>query len=213
MPFVLAAWQYGSSLRSDYQPGRSDIDILIAVTDSTRTPDLLDCAAAVRGSLPGAEVTLLKQQEITAGIHPGWSRHFFTNVARSGIRLYGPDFLADVPASSFGEARARLVQLCQRARLVVINATKSHESQFWLDKYQQWVPLCLMELLDLSGLREDRLRLAHQTFRVNFPQAGTEIDYPYPDLASLHAYLEVLLLWLSHHEHLFNRQPREGERP
>ncbi|MFJ9655566.1 hypothetical protein [Streptomyces microflavus] len=204
-PCVLAAWQYGSSLRDDYSPGHSDIDILLAVQDTTPTPVLLTCAEAMRTRLPEVEVTILKHCEIKEGLHPGWSRHFFINVARSGIHLYGPDLLAHLPHPSLAEARARLTQLCQRARLVVINSTKTHERAFWLNKYQQWVPLCLMELLDLNGMPEDRLRVAHQTFSTRFPQLGASIEYPYPDFAELHEYLEDLLVWLDDRHSLFER--------
>ncbi|MEW1635283.1 hypothetical protein AB0469_14510 [Streptomyces sp. NPDC093801] len=203
IPDVLAAWQYGSSLRDDYAPGRSDIDILVAVRDTIPTPVLLSCAQQMRTRLPEVEATILKHGEITAGLHPGWSRHFYTNVARAGVRLYGPDLLTHLPRPSLSEAVARLTHLCQRVRLVVINATKAHEEGFWLVKYQKWVPLCLMELLDLSGMPEDRLRMAHETFTRRFPDAGPAIDYPYPGLAEVHVYLEALLAWLRGHQALF----------
>ncbi len=195
---IHAAWQYGSSLRSDYQPDVSDIDILLIVGDDTSLDDYTYLAALVRRHLPTAEVTVLRKAEATAAIHPGWSRHFFINVSRSGVLLCGPDLLAAAAALplSLDEAYQRLVQLTQRARLVCINPSKSTEARFWLTKYQHWIPLCLMELLELAGAPEERLQNAHASFLQRFPTLRTDLTFPYPSLRPLTAFLEQLVRWI-----------------
>jgi predicted nucleotidyltransferase len=84
---IVAAWHYGSSLRSDYLAGASDIDILLVVTEDTTLDDHVELANEVRSRLGGAESTVLRLSEVNAAIHPGWSRHFFVNVSRCGVRL------------------------------------------------------------------------------------------------------------------------------
>lgn len=195
---IVAAWLYGSYVRSDYSLDTSDTDVLLVVADGTTPADYDAVACLLRAYIPEVEATILRLSEVTAGIHPGWSRHFFYNVSRSGIRLYGPDCLAAARQQplSFDDAYQRLLRLCQRARLVVINPSKSSEAAFWLAKYQRWIPLCLMELLDLAGIREDRLRHAHETFSARFRYVGFHITYPYPSFRDLWMYLEQLVRWL-----------------
>lgn len=205
-PQVLAAWQYGSSLRSDYRPGTSDIDILLIVTDDLDLDATVRLCDDVRARVPEAEVTVLRHAEVTAAIHPGWSRHFFINVSRSGRRLHGPDVLAGVVALplSLDEAYQRLVQLTQRARLVCLNPSKSAEEAFWLGKYQHWIPLCLMELLELAGAPEDRLQQAHTTFLSRFPSVAASTAFPYHNLRDVTEFLEHLVRWVPEHAQHFD---------
>lgn len=200
---IVAAWQYGSSLRTDFAPGRSDIDILVAVTDTVSATDFREISDAVRRFITTAETTLLRVWEVGARIHPGWSSHYFNNVAKSGVHLYGPDLLSNASAPTFEEALRRLVQLCQRVRLVIANPTKEHEADFWLTKYQHWIPLSLMEFLDLHGVPEYRLHEAHATFSSRFPDAAPPVQYPYASLSEVHAFLEGLLPWLARNWSLF----------
>ncbi|MBJ7353963.1 MAG: hypothetical protein JHC98_03985 [Thermoleophilaceae bacterium] len=208
---VLAAWQYGSSLRADFRPGRSDVDILLVVRNGADPAQFPALVAALRMNIPEVEATILKEEEIRDGHHPGWSRHFFRNVKRTGVHLFGPDLLNDVPATSFEEARRRIVQLAQRARLVVSNANKVDESAFWLSKYQQWIPLCLLELLDLAGFPHEQLRRAHSDFVAHFPMASSPVAYPYPSLEAAHAFLEDLASWLASNSEQFLNNPSPGE--
>lgn len=197
-PCIVSSYLYGSSLRTDFRVGESDIDILVVMTDGVDTGSFVRIPTAIRKQIPNAEVTMLRLAEIKAGIHPGWSRHFFRNVAHSGIRLQGPDCLAVIAAEplKLDEAYHRLVQLCQRARIVVSNPSKAHEASFWLQKYQHWIPLCLMELLDLYGSPEERLHCAHSAFMRHFPDASSPISYPYRELGELHLFLEDLVTWV-----------------
>ena len=196
---VVSAYLYGSLVRSDFQPHNSDIDILLVVTDGVELTDLIELSAAVHHRVPEAEVTLLRLTEAKAGIHPGGSHHYFRNVIRLGVLLHGPDTLAQVAARppSFDDAYRRLVQLCQRARIVIANPSKAErESGFWLNKYQHWVPICLMELLELHGTPEDRLHFAHAAFVRRFPSAARVIEYPYARLYDLQLFLEDLVSWI-----------------
>lgn len=199
---LICAWQYGSSLRSDFCEDSSDVDLLLVVRSETSVPELHKIAQVVQSLIPRVEVTLLRKSEVTAGIHPGWSRHYFINVARNGVRLWGPDLLADFLPTTFADAQARLMQLCQRARLVILNPLKAKESWFWLNKYQHWVPLCLMEILDVYGKPFAELRLAHDHF-IQLFGIDTDVTYPYTDLATLHTYLESLSFWLQENQSLF----------
>lgn len=207
-PQVLAAWQYGSSLRSDYRPGDSDIDILLIVADDTTFDAYVDMTAEVRGRIPGAEVTVLRHEEVLAGIHPGGSRHYFVNVSRSGHRLHGSDLLSAVAARqlTLEDAYRRVVELTQRSRLVCLNSSKAGESAFWLNKYQHWIPLCLMELLDLAGAPEDHLQVAHARFLSRFPALDTGLTFPYQDLVQLVRFLERLIRWIPENAESFQNQ-------
>lgn len=211
-PRIVASYLYGSSLRTDFRIGQSDIDILVVVTDGADARGFGQISAAIRAQIPNAEVTVLRVAEIEAGIHPGWSRHFFLNVARSGVHLQGPDCLSVVTAEPprFDEAYRRLVQLCQRARLVVLNPAKAHEAAFWLRKYQHWIPLCLMELLDLHGTPEDRLHCAHSTFMHHFPESACPIPYPYRELEELQLFLEGLIAWIPSNTERFSARTADA---
>ncbi|HEX8346828.1 MAG TPA: nucleotidyltransferase domain-containing protein [Actinoplanes sp.] len=197
-PQLLAAWHYGSSLRSDYRPGISDIDILLIVRDDTTLEQYAALSAGVHMCVPSAEVTVLRHAEVTAGIHPGWSRHYFVNVARSGRHLYGPDLVALAAAAplSLDDAYQRIVELTQRARLVCVNPSKKSEEIFWLRKYQHWIPLCMMELLELAGSPEDRLQCAQQSFLARFPSFRTRVAFPYVSLTQVTDLLEQLIRWV-----------------
>jgi len=63
-----------------------------------------------------------------------------------------------------------------------VNPSKAADEPFWLDKYQHWVPLCLMELLELAGAPEDRLRLAPLAFTARFPTVEVHVLFPYSSL-------------------------------
>ena len=194
---VLAAWQYGSSLRDDYIEGSSDVDILLVLSHGSPTHEYAEIAHSVRQAIPEAEVTLLTVDEVRKGIHPGWSRHYFRNVSRSGVRLFGPDVLAIAPPTSLEDAQRRVLELAQRARIVIANPSKSSEAAFWLAKYQHWIPLCLLEILDLAGLPHDHLRYAHSDFAQHFPGATAPVEYPFRTLSEAHAFLEDLGSWLN----------------
>jgi predicted nucleotidyltransferase len=210
---VVAAWHYGSSVRQDFDVERSDVDILIAVSDDAPTVTLHAIAKAVHEHVVEADVTVLRVSEIIAGIHPGWSKHFYVNVARSGIHLFGPNLLEQLATPTLAEAEVRLTQLCQRARLVVLNHGKEKEASFWLAKYQHWVPLCLMELLDLHGTPCDELHSAHdfftQTFQIDHP-----LRVPYTDFNLVHDFLELVVAWVARNRAMFSTsQPSCGLPP
>jgi predicted nucleotidyltransferase len=204
-PRVLSAYLYGSALRSDYSAAQSDLDILVIVDDHTPLAEGQRIVEALVRCDSRLDVTLLRSEEVSLGLHPGWSHHFFFNVDRSGIRIFGPDAL--LPALSqpieFREAYRRFIHLCQRSRLVVLNESKAGEAAFWLRKYQRWVPLCLMEFLHLAGSPEDSQQGAHNRFCERFPFAGPHIAYPYFSLEELQGFMERVAQWLPRNSHLF----------
>jgi predicted nucleotidyltransferase len=193
---VIAAYLYGSSVRADAGPD-SDIDVLIVVGDTTPLEAIRGIVGQVAGIIDRVDVTVLRRSEVSEGTHPGWSHHYYTNVHRGGIHICGPDVVA-APARTqvtFESTLRRVVQLCQRARLVAVNDAKFAEAAFWCAKYQHWVPLCLLEILDLAGAPENELRRAHATFEARFERAPTTA-YPYTDLETVGEFLEALTEWL-----------------
>ncbi len=200
---VVAAYLYGSTMRTD-RNGTSDIDLLVVSTDTAQLTALETLARRLADAIPGADVTVLREGEVADGIHPGWSRHYYTNVHRGGTMLCGPNVVAAAAATptTFADAYRRIVQLCQRTRLVLINPTKRGEAAFWLAKYQHWGPLCLMELLDLAGCPHDELHQAHDAFAARFPTAP-RTGYPYSDLTELQLFLEAMTKWLREQAMLF----------
>ena len=163
---VTTGYVYGSILRDDFVPGTSDIDILLVVADASdgSIVRFLNCMPEdIRMDL---DLSPLTENEVDAQIHPGWSKHYFFNVNQSGICFHGIPLLKDIDARALSAAEAyrRLTQLTQRTRFVLTNPRKHDESSFWLNKYQYWVPLCLMELLALHGYPEFRLKYAMLPF-------------------------------------------------
>lgn len=210
---VREVWHYGSSLRDDYQAGESDIDLLVVVDDACSFSEQREIVRTVQQSIPDAEFTVLRESEVLLGVHPGWSSHYYRNVRMSGRQILGAQSKLPLRQPSFGEATTRVVELTQRCRLVRLNASKQDEQHFWLRKYQHWVPLCLMELLDLHGLPEYRLKHAHSSFEEAFAEFHPTVVYPYPDLESAHSFLEQLSAWLPAHRDLFTVNPAGVEQP
>lgn len=204
---VLAAYLYGSSTRSDFSTA-SDIDVLVVVCDATPLADLIDLTQRVVAAENdiGIDVTVLRQAEVFDGIHPGWSHHYYANVHRGGELLLGEDLIAAPAAvpTSFEGAHRRLVQLCQRFRSVLLNESKGNEEAFWLAKYRHWVPLCLMEFLDLAGYAHAELHYTHDVFATRFIDAPTT-TYPYSDGHALQIFLEDITRWLREYSHLFGK--------
>jgi hypothetical protein len=56
-----------------------------------------------------------------------------------------------------------------------------------------------MELLELAGVPEDRLRHAQESFNKQFPGVSDPIIFPYADLRTLTDYLERLIQWIPQH--------------
>jgi len=194
---VVALYAYGSVLRADYQLGRSDIDILLVVDDHLDPDSFAGLATQVRSCVPGAETTLLRGAEVACGHHPGGSSHYFVNVARTGMLLHGPDVVAaSARIPQWQATHRRITLLAQRARLTTTNPSKASEAGFWLGKYQQWVPLALMELLELAGTPISCPRQAHHRFAAAFLDAADPVRYPYSELASVGRFLEQLAAWM-----------------
>lgn len=208
---IISSWHYGSSLRSDYRPLDSDIDILIVIKDDTKLEEYVKIVQDISVLIPTAEVTILRLFEVTSRIHPGWSSHFFINVSRSGLLLSGPNLLDEPTVLDFEQAHRRITQLCQRIRLVVANPKKSNEGEFWFSKYQKWVPYCLMEILDMCGNRVDEPSKANEEFAKLFPKKIPEIAYPYKDLPTLLTYMESLTFWLEENKDFFLNLIKEKE--
>lgn len=208
---VVAVYLYGSALRPDYRPS-SDVDVLVIIDDDASVTAIREIGAAFATCWPRIDLTMLKRAEVASGRHHGWSRHYYCNVRRTGVLAFGPDAIAPalVHLPTFEEAHRRITQLCQRARMVLLNASKGAEADFWLGKYQHWVPLCLMELLDLSGAPESQLHQAQATFEAIFPGAGSLISYPYTSLAEVHEFLEQLAGWAAANAHLFKAPSGSG---
>ena len=103
------------------------------------------------------------------------------------------------------------MQLTQRSRFVVANPGKSGEAAFWLAKYKHWVPLCLMELLDLAGRPETRLHRAHAAFDAAYrTEPWVDVAYPYRSLDELQPYLEHLIRWVEAHGPTFGSERASG---
>jgi predicted nucleotidyltransferase len=195
-PNVVAAYLYGSSVRADAGPD-SDVDVLVVVEDTVPLRAIRTIARQVSAIVHGIDITVLRRSEINEGTHPGWSHHYYTNVHRGGIHICGYDIVA-VPAGipvTFEGVLRRVVQLCQRARLVILNEAKADEATFWCTKYQHWVPLCLLEILELAGVPKVELHRAHADFEARFEGAPT-MPHPYTDLESVGEFLEALAAWL-----------------
>jgi len=193
---VVAAYLYGSCIRADVGPA-SDVDVLVVVEDNIPLRAVRTIVNQISGIVRYADVTVLRRTEVSEGTHPGWSHHYYTNVHRGGIHILGIDVVA-APARirvTFEGALRRVVQLCQRARLVVLNEAKAHEAIFWCAKYKHWVPLCLLEFLELAGSPTSELGEAHAVFEAKF-EGAPRTPYPYTDLESVGEFLEALAEWL-----------------
>jgi predicted nucleotidyltransferase len=204
---VVDAYLYGSVVRSDFDPGESDVDLLVVVDDQTDVLGFNEIASSVRGVVPHADVTMLRARELESAVHPSGSRHFFVSVARTGLHVHGRGLLAAVAARplELDGTHRNLTQLCQRLRLVIINPSKRDEREFWLRKAQHWVPCLLMEMLHLHGFPERRLREAQRVFALRMDLAWADISYPYEDIEELHWFLEALVDWLPANADRFTR--------
>jgi len=204
---VVAAYLYGSSVRADAGPD-SDVDVLIVVGDTMPIGAIRSIARRVAAIVYGVDITVLRRSEVSEGTHPGWSHHYYTNVHRGGIQICGNDVLA-APATirvTFEDMLRRVVQLCQRARLVVLNEAKADEATFWCTKYQHWVPLCLLEILELSGTPKTELHRAHAEFEARF-EGVPSTPRPYRDLEIVGEFLEALAAWLMANRHRLEGRP------
>jgi len=202
---IISIYIYGSVLREDYKPFQSDIDILIIVKNETLPVWFEELKLACSELLPEIDLNILFEYEVKMRIHPGWSTHYYFNVRNSGRKIFGIDILSELDSiePSYEEARQRLVQLTQRSRFILLNEKKSGETGFWLKKYQQWIPLCMMEFLTLYGIPEYRLKLAHDIFTKSFELNFFIPNYPYESFKELNSFLENLSQWTSVNKHLF----------
>ncbi|MFI6535628.1 nucleotidyltransferase domain-containing protein [Nonomuraea sp. NPDC050547] len=167
---LLALWAHGSLGAGDYQPGRSDLDLIAVVespvTDPTRLeeihgdfPELLHCSYIVRDELPD-----LTARHLTAA-HGELFHRPVTAVTRrelhsSPVELYGaavPDLLPEV---SDAELHAFI-----RADLADFWLLKTDGFKRWLQDI--WVDLGLITVARATvTLRDNRLITKREAFDV-----------------------------------------------
>jgi predicted nucleotidyltransferase len=198
-------WLYGSTLRID-RTRNSDLDVLAVVDDDTSFEQMASLTRTIRSlsgpiDAPGwhVDVTMLTVSEVIEGCHPGWSRHYFTNVAATGELLWGTGHIVGGTrrTPTYDTALVRISQLTQRARLVRLNPAKAHEAPFWAVKYRHWVPLCLMEISEAGGTPIRELHRARTRFAELHPDAPA-LDAT-DDFDQIAEQLEALTRWMRVH--------------
>jgi 8-oxo-dGTP pyrophosphatase MutT (NUDIX family)/predicted nucleotidyltransferase len=189
---IKAVYLYGSILRSDFNK-KSDIDVLILAKERKNPTVWENKIKKALKNIAKIDTTIIFDSEYKDGLHPGWSNYFFLNVKRNSKLIIGKDVIKQFNdyKINFDEAYKRIVWLCQRAREVVVSKTKSKEYNFWEIKLRRWIPICVAELLYLSGIYEPIPSKSMEKF-FKLYKGFKEIDIKSANLKCMHNFLEEL---------------------
>jgi len=169
---IISLYVYGSVLTKDFNPKRSDIDLLFIVKD-IQDPELF--INETKGKLKQfhdfkLDANIVFLSEFKKRWHIYRPPSYFIGIKYRSKLIYGKDLIKQVKDSemTIDLVYKRIVDLAQSSRGIYLN---SKEAKFWKKKYIRWLKIAVLEVLFLA----DDLDL-------NFQSGLKKIKLIYPEL-------------------------------
>jgi len=174
---IISLYIYGSVLTKDFDPKKSDIDLLFIVKD-IQNPELFinkikDKLRKFQNFKPDANIVFLSEFKKRWHIYRPPS--YFIGIKYKNKLIYGKDLIQQVRDDEITAdlVYKRIIDLAQSSRSIYLN---NKEVEFWKKKYIKWLKVAVLEILFLSDV-----------FDMNFQSGLKKIKSIYPELSFLDA--------------------------
>lgn len=150
---IAAAYLYGSILSKKFIRNKSDVDVLLIVSDveyPSRLIDDIKQRVKVIGRNIKLDVNIVFMTEFINRWHIYRPPTYFIGIKHRHKLLWGQDLLADIDDREVTPdlVYKRLVDLAQSSRGIYVN---NKEPKFWVKKYASWLKIAALEVLFLTG--------------------------------------------------------------
>lgn len=150
---IVSAYLYGSILSDQFDPKKSDVDILLIVQDIDSPNAFIDKIYKVINASSQnikLDINLVFMSEFLSRWHIYRPPSYFIGIKYRNKLLWGKDLLAKVADEEVTPEAVykRIVDLAQSSRGIYLN---SKEPEFWVNKYAGWLKVAALEVLFLAG--------------------------------------------------------------
>jgi len=164
---IISLYVYGSVLTKNFNPKRSDIDLLFIVKDIQNPESFINETKSKLKQFHDfkLDANIVFLSEFKKRWHIYRPPSYFIGIKHRSRLIYGKDLIKQVKDSEMTVdlVYKRIVDLAQSSRGIYLN---SKEARFWKKKYVRWLKIAVLEILFLvdgldldfqSGLRKIKL--------------------------------------------------------
>ncbi len=149
---ILSLYIYGSTLSDQFDPHRSDVDLLAICKDSGNPIGTIN---KIKGKLHvfsgmRLDMNIVFLSEFKRRWHIYRPPSYYLGIKYQHRLVFGKDLLVACKDSEVGPEQIykRIVDLAQGSRGVYVNGK---DPEFWAKKYVGWLKVAILEILFLTG--------------------------------------------------------------
>lgn len=141
---------YGSALREDFNPKKSDIDLLVFLSDDKEATRIIkNIKKEFKGFKIKVDLNVCFAKEFKYRVHVDKPITYYLGIKEHNVLLYGKDILKEFKEEAKpAEIYKRAVNLCQRLRHAYLN---NKDIAFWCKKSKKWLQTLVLETEYLEG--------------------------------------------------------------
>ena len=149
---IISSYVYGSILTNNFNPAKSDVDILIIAKDRARPFVFLKKIKTITSCFKKVKIdtNVVFLSEFKMRKHVYRPPSYFIGIKHRSKLLFGKDLIKSVKDNelTYHSLYNRLIDLAQSSRAIYVN---DKDPKFWSRKYINWLRMVVLEILFLGG--------------------------------------------------------------